>query len=185
MIRRFICGEHGGVAIELALMVSVLALVLWFGAEASYHYRLQNSLHRGTATLADILANRKLGDEETLADRIPAEMAGALSMLQTMMGATGEGSVGMTVSYYDTPIPGTVPTAVPMSWTSGRVCGSGGLASLEELGVAGELITASNVAKTELIRVETCFALSERPSVSRLVFPETYSSHFVTLRKEW
>ena len=87
-MRTFPAREEGSVTIEMAFLVPLFLLLLWFGAEASYHYRLENKLHRATATLAELFANLPVEENEELPDLIRTRVAYANTLLKEMMGDT-------------------------------------------------------------------------------------------------
>jgi hypothetical protein len=165
---------------------------MWFGAEAARHSRLEGSLHRATASLAEILANQRLADNETITERleraVPAE---ALLALAAMVGIRegepdfGTALPGLKVTFYDTATldPGTNEPYPPSSYQSGLNCDA--ISPPGDLAVMAEsLITAGNVAQSRLVMVESCLSQSTR-SVGSLVFPANMSSRFVTLVKRW
>jgi hypothetical protein len=183
-------GERGAASVELALFLPVFILIFLFGSEAAFHYRLDNALHRATAGLTDIMANTALEESESLPDRLPFLLTPGLVMLRRMMAggvedAAGQALVGLRVSYYRTPVPGEAsPPDAPLVLSAGLVCPDTGLQPLDVL-AGGGLTTPDNVARAELVRVESCYQGQERGGVGAWLFPRDFSSSFITLRKEW
>jgi hypothetical protein len=189
-MRRILRSEHGALSVEISLLLPVFVFIMWFGAEAAYSYRLENLLHRGTASLAEMLANQPLEDDEELPDELPAAMPEALQMLRRMVGAAddSETQVGIVVTYYDTfSTDSSEDPDPPVVWSQGIACADMGLEDLDDLTHqgGGSLTTEANVAQTELVRVESCLKGAERWSFKDWVFPKQFSSSFITLRKEW
>jgi hypothetical protein len=184
-----IFAKEGSVTLEMALVTTLLVGVLWFGAEAARHSRLQNDVHRATATMADILANQKLQVGEFLTDRLEEVVpAAALTAFGEMVGLRPgepdyEGSLpGLRVTYYDTATldPVTSLPYEPESYQAGYPCA----APRDLAAMAPALTTTDNVAKTRLVMVESCLSVTPR-SVGSLVFPSNLSSWFVTMVKKW
>ena len=190
-MKHFLRNETGAVAVEMALLFPFFILVMWFGSEAAYHYRLENSLHRATASLTEIVANTPLdpaqndSEAETLPDRLPVLLEPALTALRQMMGADAETQLGLRLSYYRTPVPHTIDLpAPPLVLSVGLACPESTLPLLDALASQG-IITADNVAKTELVRIESCYQGQERWALGEWVFPKNFTSNYITLRKDW
>jgi hypothetical protein len=188
-ISRFMRNEEASVSVEAALIVPLAFFAMWFGSEASRHYRLENALHRATATLADILANQKVGEDQELtdllADGAPMALVILADMLEAAPGEALEGEIlpGLIVTYFDTmatdqdnnPVP-------PVYWQLGSVCARDEPLDLQLL--SQSLITGDNVAQAKLVMVEAC-AYSQTPrSVGQLMFPSQLSSFFIAPVKD-
>ncbi|MDR1046036.1 MAG: hypothetical protein LBP33_13160 [Candidatus Adiutrix sp.] len=187
MIRRFHRRTDGSVAIELALLTPIFMMIMWFGAEASYHYRFENGLHRAAATLADMFANLDLDEDEVLTERIEDLTPSALLMARQMLNAPDEARVGLRIGHYQSKIPNTLDDPPPPAvFEAGSTCESA-LPALDLLAAegGGALTTADNVAKAVLLRVEICYFGEERWALDQYIFPQNFSSDFVTLRKSW
>ncbi len=183
--------DGGAATIELALLAPVFFLVMWFGAETAFHLRVENRLHRAGATLAELLANVPVGEGENVPDAMRLRIAVANRLLQDMMGDEEEGSTGIRVSYLNSAISEEAadmdfPVTLSFVASSGVNCPRthqpAPLRSLVWPG--GGLTTEKNAAKSELVRVEVCYELTERTEVLNLIFPRTYYSHYTTLRRE-
>lgn len=185
-LRDLLCARRGAITVELALFIPLFMLVMWFGAEACHVYRTENTLHRSTAALADILANETLNEDETLPARLSLLPESALLLLREMMGDTmGESlQVGLSITYYDTS-PGS-DGVVQASFSAGMGCPAQEVTELADLTVGGGgLTTEENAAQMELVRVEACVREAERLSFRDWVFPTEFSSNFTAMRKEW
>lgn len=185
-LRNLLCARRGAITVELALFIPLFMLVMWFGAEACHVYRTENTLHRSTAALADILANETLNDDETLPDRLSLLPESALLLFREMMGdTTGESlQVGLSITYYDTS-PGT-GNVVQATFSAGMGCPAQEVTDLADLTIGGGgLITEENAAQMELIRVESCVRETESVSFRNWVFPTEFTSNFTAMRKEW
>ena len=179
-IRNFGVETAGVVALEFALLLPVIFGVMFFGADMVALMQRESRLHRSTAMLADALASQHLDKGVTLSDVIMGDMAGAQLMFRDMMGP--EGNIGITVTYLDST---TMYSDEPvlMSQSIGIPCVSPApvLINLSKTG----LITAANTAQAELVMVQCTYAMPREWSLSTYVFPDTFSSYFITVRKQW
>jgi hypothetical protein len=180
--------EQGAASVELALLIPFFLLVMWFGSAASYFFRLENNVHRATASLADIVANMHLDEGEELAGRIGSRMPLLLQMMRNMINADeSEAQMGLRISHYKTKVPDSVHEPDPPSvFEAGLPCPNT-LPPLDQLAAegGGDMTTADNVAKSTFVRVESCYEDLERWNLNNWVFPKTFASDFTTLRKSW
>ena len=185
--------ERGALTIEMAFLVPIFFLVMWFGAEAAFHYRVENRLHRATATLAEMLANIPAEIEADVPYEIRRRVRIANDALQDMMGDKTEGSASIRVSYLNTAVTEEEAAELDLDMllsfivSTGRTCHNAGIARpLRKLtwDEGGKLTTELNVAQTHLVRVEGCYRLTERMNMLDLVFPRNYYSSYTTLRRE-
>ena len=191
-MKGLLCREDGSIAIELAFMLPIFFLVMWFGAEAAYHFRIETRLHRATATLAEILANVNVGKEAGVATAIRAGVDEAKDMLEDMMGSENPGKVGIQVDFLDSPLVSVAPEDLDasriISFSAKRGVNCRRTSSVKNLTAmiwpAGDLTTEANASKAMLVRVEGCYRPDERPSMVDLLFPKEYYSNFVVLRKK-
>ena len=180
--RLFHCSK-GSAAIELALLTPFFFLIMYAGAELSYQHRLENRLHRGTASLADILANQLLYKSETLSKRVEKVMGDAVVILSHMINDAAAGDadranveVGLVVSVFNT------VTGKGVTYTEGIECTEEPLFS--EGSDDADLIAPENFGSLELLQVTACVK-QEKYSFRNMVFPTSLRSSFTTLRKEW
>ena len=174
--------ERGAVALEAALLIPVFMLVMLVGAMLSDYLLAQQRLHRATAAFADVLANQPLEKGETLFQRISLEQQSGLALFDQMAlaSARAQEAPRLRVSYLDT----TLLSEGNLGQTAIDTldCDTG---AEDFIAVANKLITKSNVARSELVRVEVCLRYQPLVPLSKWVLPSILSSHFVAQRRYW
>lgn len=175
--------QQGAIAVEAALLIPVFLLVMVVGAMLADFFLAQQRLHRSTAALADVLANQPLNHGESLFVRIENEWDATTKLFNQMalpVRPDQEVKHQLQVSYLDT----TLLTDGGVAQVAGDEleCASG---AEDMLVVAQSLITPSNVARSELVRVEVCMHYQPLIPMTQWVLPEHISSHFVAQRRYW
>lgn len=194
IVSKFLRDRHGALAIEIALFVPVFILIFWFTAEVCRSYRLENTVHRSTAAIADMIANQRLEEGVQFRDALPDMVEPALLLLREMVTpGDPDAEVGIAVTYFDTTSAGvgaedkSTDEEEPIMFTfrAGAMLPEQGLPDLFTQSEMG-LVTYDNAAKMELVRVEVCLKTKQSPySVKSYVFPDQYVSNFTAMRKEW
>ena len=190
-MRALLRHEAGSIAIELGFMLPIFFLVMWFGAEAAYHFRIETRLHRATATLAEILANVNVDKDVEVAPAIVQQANEAKEMLDEMMGEENDGSVGVQIDFLDTALVNVDPEdldesrVISFSVKRGISCDRKGTVPdlTKMIWPNGNLTTEDNASKAMLVRVEGCYKPKDRSGLMDLTFPKSYYSNFVVLRK--
>lgn len=184
----FLENSRGSIAIEVALLIPLVMLILWFISAAAYTWRLEGAVHRATAAVADVLANQRRAETETMEERISrgAEVAGEMfaQMVSGEESATdtlrSRMQYGLQISYYNTVSQSTT------NYTSGTMQCTDTMESIERLGSPGHtssLVTDDNMGKLELVKVVGCITYTGM-TLEKWVFPNTFTSAFVATRKE-
>lgn len=181
--------DRGSVAVEAALLIPAVFLVLWLFATAAFSWRLEGATHRATAALADMLANQRTGTSETLPERLERMAPQLGSMFLEMV--TGESSeqgtlrsqmqYGVLLTYYN-----SLSGSEIVFENIGNLGCSGPSASLKVLGTAGgdnSLVTENNYGGLQLLQVKACVRYSGM-IVDTVVMPREFSSSFIAVRRE-
>ena len=180
-IHQFLVSGRGAVAVEFAFVLPIILLIIWAFWQMSESYRLQWTLNRQTASLADMLINQPEqlnfggGSESvTLKNAISKDAAGIRT--------------GLTVEYATGKI---TNDGVPVIYTfaNGARCGGipGTLPLVSLLGDGGGALTppsSSSNAGIRVLRVQSCMQRKEAPAYLTLVAPKEFQSRYTTLRKE-
>lgn len=188
LARGFFENAGGSVAFEIALLLPLFMLILWFISAAAYTWRLEGAVHRATAAVADVLVNQRRAESETTEERISrgAEVAGEM-FVQMVSGeeyVTGtfrsRMQYGLKISYYNT-VSGTTS-----EYASGSMQCTDTMDSIEQLGSPGSansLVTDDNMGQLELVKVVGCITHTGM-ILEKWVFPNTFTSAFVATRRE-
>jgi uncharacterized membrane protein len=176
--------ERGAIALEAALLIPVFMLVLLVGAMLSDYFLAQQRLHRATAAFADVLANQPLENGEDLFERMRLDQESSFALFDQMALAPGRehDAAGrrIRVSYLDTTL--LDDGDLGQTATDSLDCDTG---AEDFVAAAQKLMTKSNVARSELVRVEVCLQYQPLIPLSQWVLPNTLSSHFVAQRRYW
>ena len=190
--------EQGGLSVEVALFVPVVIAILFLIVSMTFSWRLEGAVHRSTAALADVLANQRAGDNETMEERLdlvrPYLNSMFLAMVTGEKDANGELSsqlkYGIAVTYYNTvKEAGKEQEEVGPFWTGTMQCQNAAANtadSLKELGTAGtsgSLITSDNYGGLSLVRVDACVSYTGS-NLSSVMMPGKFSSSFIAVRRE-
>lgn len=108
-IHQFLVSGRGAVAVEFAFVLPIILLIIWAFWQMSESYRLQWTLNRQTASLADMLINQPEqlnfggGSESVtlpLEQQFPVLIASANEMLKNAISKDAAGiRTGLTVEY--------------------------------------------------------------------------------------
>ena len=181
-IHQFLVSGRGAVAVEFAFVLPIILLIIWAFWQMSESYRLQWTLNRQTASLADMLINQPEqlnfgGGSESVT--LPLEQ-----QFPVLIGIR----TGLTVEYATGKI---TNDGVPVIYTfaNGARCGGipGTLPLVSLLGDGGGALTppsSSSNAGIRVLRVQSCMQRKEAPAYLTLVAPKEFQSRYTTLRKE-
>ncbi|WP_034301114.1 hypothetical protein [Herbaspirillum sp. RV1423] len=181
--------QRGVVAVEAVLMLPLLLLILWLSNNILIVMQQQTRLNRTTAALADTLANQPIPQGQRLLQRLASEQHIWLPLFTDMLRDgdplhSGELSPGLVVTYLDSTTLSDRNGPAVQRHASGTVCPPADKPSLAQLARDG-LATPLNVARSELILVESCWPLSPHPSLPQWLLPRQLTSRFVALRRQW
>lgn len=190
LIRRFAGSTSGSIAVESALLIFVFFFVLLIFKEAIFTVQIEGATHRAAAAAADVIANQRVTEGSTVQDALQDIDGEALNKMFREMVA-GDASeapealqTGLTVTYFST----SDDTSAETLYTYGDlVCpapSGQSLASLGAPGASGSLVTGANHGRLKLVRVDGCAALVNAASIGSLVFPRSFSSSFIAVRRE-
>lgn len=197
-MHQFLVSGRGAVAVEFAFVLPIILLIIWAFWQMSESYRLQWTLNRQTASLADMLINQPEqlnfgGGTECvtlpLEQQFPVLIASANEMLKNAISKDAAGiRTGLTVEYATGKI---TNDGVPVIYTfaNGARCGGipGTLPLVSLLGDGGGALTPpsrSSNAGIRVLRVQSCMQRKEAPAYLTLVAPKEFQSRYTTLRKE-
>ena len=179
---KFHCSNRGVVTVEFALILPVLLTIAYFSVDVVRIMRTENRLHRVTAILADAIANQHLDKGTELSSVIGNNTSAYLRMLDEMLGEGG-GGTGVVVTYLDTTTL-NAPSPLLLVYNAGSGFENTGAPDLVALGKSG-LISDVNVAQAEVVMVECVYDMPKDMFLSNMVYPEKFTSYFITLRKQW
>lgn len=197
-MHQFLISGRGAVAVEFAFVLPIILLIIWAFWQMSESYRLQWTLNRQTASLADMLINQPEqlnfggGTESVtlpLEQQFPVLIASANEMLKNAISKDAAGiRTGLTVEYATGKI---TNDGVPVIYTfsNGARCGGipGTLPLVSLLGDGGGALTPpsrSSNAGIRVLRVQSCMQRKVAPAYLTLVAPKEFQSRYTTLRKE-
>jgi hypothetical protein len=195
--RRLLKETMGSVSLELALYTGIMIFAFWFAAEAARQVRFHNNVERAAGTMADIMINQILPEDDggnpySLTDMLEMETLDpnqALGMVSDMIGLYPGSEMdgrelqpGIRVTYLDNVNPadpdGKYGSA--SSWESGLACPIKSAPDLHSF--ARNLEDIEKTLKFRLVMVETC--TDGAPSMLKsLVFPANYYSYFIASAK--
>lgn len=199
--RRWRCrslSQRGAVAIEFALVLPAVLLIVWAFWQMSEAYRLQWDLNRQTAAIADMLVNQPeefatqgTGESYTVSldHQLPTLTTTANNLLKEALGKDNPDiHTGITVEY----APGTSTAdgeVLSYNFSAGRRCPTitGTVPLLSLTGDAGGQLTppaTSTQSGIRLLRVQSCVMHKDRPSFLNLLAPKDYASKALAVRKE-
>lgn len=197
-MHQFLVSGRGAVAVEFAFVLSIILLIIWAFWQMSESYRLQWTLNRQTASLADMLINQPEqlnfggGTESVtlpLEQQFPVLIASANEMLKNAISKDAAGiRTGLTVEYATGKI---TNDGVPVIYTFANGARCGGIPEtlplVSLLGDGGGALTPpsrSSNAGIRVLRVQSCMQRKEAPTYLTLVAPKEFQSRYTTLRKE-
>lgn len=196
--RPFLRADEGAVAVEFALILPVILLIVWAFWQISDAYRLQWTLNRQTADLADMLVNQPedivfAGETEAvtipLEQQLPTLVASANDLLKEALAKDVPGvRTGLVVEY----APGSLTEeGMPVVYTfagGSRCSGLSDSAPLVTLlGDGGGALTPPSTSSSSglrVLRVSSCFLRKDPPALMELAAPKELQSHYTALRKE-
>lgn len=196
--RVFIASKKGAVAVEFALILPIILLIVWTFWQMSESYRLQWALNRQTADLADMLANQPedivfAGETESvtipLEQQLPTLVTSANDLLKAALAKDVTGvRTGLVVEY----APGSLSEeGLPVTYTfsGGARCGgiNGTMPLTTLLGDGGGQLTPPSTSSSSgirVLRVQSCFLRKDPPAFLKLIAPKEIQSRYTAIRKE-
>lgn len=177
-MHQFLVSGRGAVAVEFAFVLPIILLIIWAFWQMSESYRLQWTLNRQTASLADMLINQPEqlnfggGSESVtlpLEQQFPVLIASANEMLKNAISKDAAGiRTGLTVEYATGKM---TDDGVPVIYTfaNGARCGGipGTLPLVSLIGDGGGALTppsTSSNAGIRVLRVQSCMQRKEAPA---------------------
>ncbi len=200
-LSRFLKGKEGAVGLEFALLVPILIVIVLGLYSANMYQRTDNTLHRETASMADILVNAPDGivNEEgefveiPLEELLPMRAESARVLLQRAFSSTDPHSVevGVKLFYVNTSVQDDKNVPIVMEASAGSTCPISKSLSMAERMRPGEtaIIPYTEgdgmlfpVPKLRLLRIETCVIPTFGDLKSTLKLPVFLTSEFTAMR---
>jgi hypothetical protein len=186
-IKSFFDNQSGVISFELVAFTSIIIFLTMFSALAAQHIRFNNEIERTAGTMADILINQKIDNENNiLLDIIRSQSLSSYVSVSAMLGIDPAiTDFGIRATYLNNTQKDNDGNFLPeILFQQGRKCSNTIFKSpIQYLdNFAKELTDEVDELYFELIMVEVC---ANRPlwTLKGLIFPNNYSSFFISSRK--
>ncbi len=189
-------GSRGDVAVETALIIPVLLILLYGAFDVGRYLLVRAAVHRATASFAEVVVDERpvVPDPDNRVAALLGAVYNAIDLSQEhwlrlvdmMVDNDGDvGGIGIEAVWYSVDR-GRGRFYLP--WEVGEECpGDVDVVSAftEELFPAPGVVTARNFARPIYLVVRVCYRYrAPHPSLSTFVLPEWVESRFVALRRD-
>lgn len=192
-LRAFHQEEKGVASIEFGLMLPIIVVFILGTYTVGLYQRYENTLHRETASIADILVNSPDGFTNADGEYAPLPIEEAVAMKADAAlvllgesfspGVPENAAVGVSVSVYDSGMLDKNGEPIVYTAISGEECSN----AEEEIpfGVEANNEKAPLVPKDKfvrLLRLRTCVKPSISPAGEKIALPAEINSQFTVMR---
>lgn len=177
-------GRRGNIAVETALIIPVLLILLYGTFDFGRYLLVLASVHRATASLAEVVIDEPLDPAiggDTVWGAVERSKESWARLIDMMTDNDGDVSgIGIDAIWHSTD-PRSGGGGIPRSTQAGEACD--GLFSPDSRLLSAK--TNENYAKPVYLAVRVCYRYQQpHPTLSTFVLPEWMESRFIAIRKD-